>query len=66
MANKKPMANRLANHKAHHKAAKTLCQMTDHLMTFHTNENAQDLVKITLLDICLAKEEANIKETQWA
>ena len=51
-ANQKPMANRWANHKSHHKAGRNLCQMTEHLITFHKNESAQDLVTITLLEAC--------------
>ena len=65
-ANQKPMASRWANHKAHHKAGRNLCQMTEHLITFHKHEDAQSLVKLTLLDVCSNQEEAKLKETQWS
>ena len=65
-ANQKPMANRWANHKSHHKAGRNLCQMSEHLITFHKHEKAQDLIRITLLDVCSNQEDAKVKETMWA
>ena len=65
-ANQKPMSNRWANHKSHHKAGRNNCQMSEHLITFHKNESAQDLVTITILEACPNQEVAKERETIWA
>ena len=64
--NQNPMPYRWSNHKSHHKAAKNLCQMTNHLITCHKNENPQDFVTITMLEACHDKFEAKERETIWA
>ena len=64
--NQNPMPYRWSNHKSHHKAAKNLCQMTNHLITCHKNENPQDFVTITMLEACRDKFEAKERETIWA
>ena len=64
--NQSPMPYRWSNHKSHHKAAKNLCQMTNHLITCHKNENPQDFVTITMLEACRDKFEAKERETIWA
>ena len=40
--------------------------MTDHLITCHKNENAQDLIKITMLEACPDPDLAKERETIWA
>ena len=40
--------------------------MTDHLITCHPNESTQNLVKITLLEVCPDKATAREKEKIWA
>ena len=62
----KPMSSRWSNHKAHHKAGLNLCKMTEHLMTFHKHEDAQDLVTITILEACADPVVAKEKETIWS
>ena len=64
-ANDKPMCKRWANHKSHHKMGRNLCHMTDHLITCHKNENAQDLIKITMLEACPDPVVAKERETIW-
>ena len=61
----KPMSSRWSNHKAHHKAGRNLCQMTEHLMTFHQNEDPQDFVSITILEECSDPVVAKRRETIW-
>ena len=65
-ANIKPMSSRWSNHKAHHKAGRNLCQMTEHLITFHKTEDAQDLISITILEECENPVVAKEKETMWS
>ena len=65
-AKQKPMAYRWANHKSHHKTGKNLCQMSEHLITFHKNESAQDLVSITILEACPNQDVGRERETIWA
>jgi hypothetical protein len=65
-AKQKPMALRWANHKSHHKAGKNLCQMSEHLITFHKHESAQDLVSITILESCPDQDVGRERETIWA
>ena len=60
----KPMALRWSNHKSHHKHTRNQCTMTEHLITFHKNENAQDLIKITLLEAC-DPQILKLVETKW-
>ena len=62
----KPMSLRWSNHKSHHNKRKNMCAMTNHLMTFHPNENAQDFLKITILEQCENQEIAKKKEAAWA
>ena len=63
--NIKPMSARWANHKSHHKRRKDKCQMTNHLLTFHHNEDPQNLIKITVLEECSTEEEAIRREIAW-
>ena len=58
------MALRWSNHKSHHKHTRNQCTMTEHLITFHKNENAQDLIKITLLEAC-DQQILKLVETKW-
>ena len=62
---KKPMSNRWAVHKHHHKAGINKCAMTEHLISCHKKEDAQSLIKITLLEVCETVEEAREKELAW-
>ena len=62
----KAMALRWSNHKSHHRRGRNLCAMTDHLLTCHQGEDAQDLVKITILEACCDPETAKHRETVWS
>ena len=64
-SNVKPMSSRWSNHKAHHKAGKNTCQMAEHLLTFHKNEDAQKFVTITILEACPDPVVAKERETIW-
>ena len=64
-ANDKPMCKRWANHKSHHKMGRNLCHMTDYLITCHHNENAQDFMKIIMLEVCTDPDVAKERETMW-
>ena len=61
----KPMSARWSNHKSHHKKSKNNCQMTEHLMTCHKNEDAQNFVSITILEACSTVEVAREREIVW-
>ena len=39
--------------------------MTNHLLTFHHNEDPQNLIKITVLEECSTEEEAIRREIAW-
>ena len=39
--------------------------MTDHLLTCHKNENAQEFVKIAILEACPDATSAKERETIW-
>ena len=62
----KPMALRWANHKSHHNKRVNKCMMSDHLLSCHGGEQAQDLISITILEECNTPEVAREKETIWA
>ena len=61
----KPMAYRWANHKSHHNQGVNKCMMSDHLLSCHMGENAQDFVNITILEECSSPEVAKEKEIEW-
>ena len=62
----KPMCLRWSNHKSHHRKGKNLCQMTDHLLTWHQGEDPQQFVKITILEACPDLHTARERETVWS
>ena len=64
-SNAKAMGTRWSNHKSHHKQGHDLCRMTNHLMTCHKGDSAQDFVKITILEACPSPEVARERETMW-
>ena len=64
-SNVKPMSARWSNHKYQHKKGIDKCQMTNHLITCHKNEDAQNLVIITILEACSTVEEGLRKEIEW-
>ena len=39
--------------------------MTEHLISCHKKEDAQSLIKITLLEVCETVEKAREKELAW-
>ena len=59
------MGVRWSNHKSHHKRGYDNCKMTNHLITCHKGEAAQDLVTITILEACSSADVAKERETQW-
>ena len=61
----KPMSARWSNHKSHHKKGKNNCQMTEHLLTCHKNEDPQNFVSITILEVCSNVDVARERETVW-
>ena len=65
-SNVKPMHARWANHKSHHKKGVNKCKMTEHLITWHKNEAAQDLLSITILEKCNSVDEALEAERKWS
>jgi hypothetical protein len=60
-SNVKPMSSGWSNHKA----GKNTCQMAEHPLTFHKNEDAQKFVTITILEACPDPVVAKEGETIW-
>ena len=63
--NKKVMGPRWSNHKSHHKRGHNLCRMSDHLITCHKGETAQNFITITILQACPSPDIAKEMETAW-
>ena len=59
------MPSRWANHKCHHRKGKLKCQMTKHLFNFHKGEDAQQFVKIQILQTANTEDEAIGLELIW-
>ena len=59
------MRLRWSNHKSHHKKNRNLCQMSEHLLTWHQGEDTQDLLQITILEECPDMQTAREEETKW-
>ena len=60
-----PMHARWSNHKSHFKHKKNTCQLVNHLLCFHKNQDPQKILKITLLEVADSPEDAKVKETSW-
>ena len=59
------MRLRWSNHKSHLKKNRNLCQMSEHLLTWHQGEDTQDLLQITILEECPDMQTAREEETKW-
>ena len=58
------MVLRWANHKSYHDKGVNKCIMSDHLLSCHVGEQAQDFINITILEECSMPEVAREKDTQ--
>ena len=60
-----PMRMRWTTHKSHFKHGFNGCKLTEHLLTFHKGEDAQDLIKVMILDSAQTLEEVLHLELTW-
>ena len=60
-----PMRLRWTTHKSHFRHSYNGCKLTEHLLTFHKGEDAQDLIKIMILDTADSLEEVLQLELMW-
>ena len=62
---KYPMPLRWSNHKSHHKMNVDKCQLTDHLIKYHKEEDPQLFLKIQILKQANTLEDTLSLESWW-
>ena len=60
-----PMRLRWTTHKSHFKHNYNGCKLTEHLLTYHKGEDAQDIIKLTIVDTAETLEEVLKLELMW-
>ena len=60
-----PMRLRWTTHKSHFKHNFNGCKLTEHLLTYHKGEDAQNIVKVMILDTAESLEEVLKLELIW-
>ena len=59
------MRLRWTTHKSHFKHNFNGFKLTEHLLTYHKGEDAQDIIKLTILDTAETLEEVLKLELMW-